>query len=169
MAINYLAQTGALEDLIWSIMNDAETEAHVDRLITALNRDMEHEQDVQAQDEIQDEIDEWNEFLENVRDTRYDKTFLALTVSEKKATKKQDDKASCVFKHQLLAMAEMRDHVAALKSANEAEDLIDFASRTYFKTANNSAFAIAKFLGLDVESCMACLFEKNKIETRGVI
>lgn len=38
-AINYLAQTGALEDLTWSIMNDAETEAHADRLKSSFNRD----------------------------------------------------------------------------------------------------------------------------------
>lgn len=50
MAINYLAQTGALEDLIWSIMNDAETEAHADRLVSSYKRDLKFEEDEQARD-----------------------------------------------------------------------------------------------------------------------
>lgn len=159
-AINYLAQTGSLEDLIWSIMNDAETEAHADRLISSMNRDLKSEQDAQAQDFIQDEIEALKSFKDDVREVRYSKTKLALGLASEVAKNTQQDKYSCMFKHQLLSMAEMRDAAAAITS----DKFKDFANKTYEKTANNASVAIAKFLGLEVENCIACLFEKNKIE-----
>lgn len=159
-AINYLAQTGSLEDLIWSIMNDAETEAHADRLISSMNRDLNAEEDEQAKDFITDEIEALKSFKDDVRETRYSKTKLALGLASEVAKNSQQDKYSCMFKHQLLSMAEMRDAAAAITS----DKFKDFANKTYEKTANNASVAIAKFLGLEVENCMACLFEKNKIE-----
>lgn len=159
-AINYLAQTGSLEDLIWSIMNDAETEAHADRLISSMNRDLNVEGDEQTKDFIVDEIKDLKIFKEEVRETRYSKTKLALSLASEVAKNSQQDKYSCMFKHQLLSMAEMRDASAAITS----DKFKDFANKTYEKTANNASVAIAKFLGLEVENCMACLFEKNKIE-----
>lgn len=160
MAINYLAQTGSLEDLIWSIMNDAETEAHADRLKSSLNRDMEYEQDGQTMDDILSEIMILDELKESVRKARYAKTKLALGLAETIAENEQQDKYSCMFKHQLLSMAEMRDASAAMLD----EDLKIFSEKIYEETANNASLVIAKFLGLEVENCMACLFEKNKIE-----
>lgn len=159
-AINYLAQTGSLEDLIWSIMNDAETEAHADRLISSMNRDLNVEGDEQTKDFIVDEIKDLKIFKEEVRETRYSKTKLALSLASEVAKNSQQDKYSCMFKHQLLSMAEMRDASAAITS----DKFKEFANKTYEKTANNASVAIAKFLGLEVENCMACLFEKNKIE-----
>ena len=160
VAINYLAQTGALEDLIWSIMNDAETEAHADRLKSSFNRDLKHEPDEQVQDFILEEIAALETFKDSVREARYAKTKLALALAGKVADNSQQDKYSCMFKHQLLSMAEMRDASAAITD----KDLKIFAEKVYEDTANNASVAIAKFLGLEVESCMACLFEKNKIE-----
>lgn len=159
-AINYLAQTGALEDLTWSIMNDAETEAHADRLKSSFNRDLKHEPDEQAKDFILEEIEALEIFKDSVREARYAKTKLALALAGKVADNNQLDKYSCMFKHQLLSMAEMRDASAAITD----KDLKIFAEKAYEDTANNASIAIAKFLGLEVESCMACLFEKNKIE-----
>ncbi|MGM0341665.1 hypothetical protein [Enterococcus sp. AZ007] len=163
MAINYLAQTGALEDLIWSIMNDAETEAHADRLKSAFNRDFDNEQDNQTKDIILDEIRDLEQLKDSVREARYAKTNLSLALAAKIAENDQQDKYSCMFKHQLLSMAEMRDATAAI----EDHELKMFAEKTYEKTASNASITIAKFLGLEVENCMACLFEKNKIENRG--
>ncbi|MGG5333735.1 hypothetical protein [Enterococcus sp. AZ163] len=163
-AINYLAQTGALEDLIWSIMNDAETEAHADRLKSAFNRDMESEPDDQAKDIILDEIRDLDQLRDQIREARYAKTNLSLALAAKIAKNEQQDKYSCMFKHQLLSMAEMRDATAAIQDT----ELKVFAEKTYEKTANSASAAIAKFLGLEVENCMACLFEKNKIESSGV-
>lgn len=163
MAINYLAQTGALEDLIWSIMNDAETEAHADRLKSSFYRDLESEQDEQAKDFIVDQIRDLELFKDSVREARYSKTNLSLALAVKIAKNEQQDKYSCMFKHQLLSMAEMRDATAAI----EDHELKMFAEKTYEKTASNASITIAKFLGLEVENCMACLFEKNKIENRG--
>jgi len=162
-AINHLAQTGALEDLIWSILNDAETEAHADRLKSSFTRDLKHEEDEQTKDFILDEISDLEEFTDNIRQARYSKTNLALVLAGKVADKQQLDKYSCMFKHQLLSMAEMRDASAAILD----DDLKEYAQKIYEETANNASFAIAKFLGLDVENCMACLFEKNKIENAG--
>lgn len=162
--VNYLAQTGALEDLIWSIMNDAETEAHADRLISSMNRDLKSEQDEQTKDFILDEIKVLKLFKDDVREVRYSKTKLALGLAYDVAENEQQDKYSCMFKHQLLSMAEMRDAAAAITS----DKFRDFANKTYEKTANNASVAIAKFLGLEVENCMACLFEKNKIEIGGI-
>lgn len=163
MAINYLAQTGALEDLIWSIMNDAETEAHADRLISAYRRDIENEPDDQARDTILDEIRDLDQLKDSVREVRYAKTNLSLALAAKIADNDQQDKYSCMFKHQLLSMAEMRDSTAVISDP----ELKEFAEKTYEKTAGNASIAIAKFLGLEVENCMACLFEKNKIENSG--
>jgi len=160
VAINYLAQTGALEDLTWSIMNDAETEAHADRLKSSFNRDLKHEPDEQAKDFLLEEIAALEILKDSVREARYAKTKLALSLAGKVADKNQQDKYSCMFKHQLLSMAEMRDASAAITD----KDLKTFAEKVYEDTANNASIAIAKFLGLEVESCMACLFEKNKIE-----
>lgn len=159
-AINYLAQTGALEDLTWSIMNDAETEAHADRLKSSFNRDLKHEPDEQAKDFILEEIAALEIFKDSVREARYAKTKLALALAAKVADNGQLDKYSCMFKHQLLSMAEMRDASAAITD----KDLKIFSEKVYEDTANNASVAIAKFLGLEVESCMACMFEKNKIE-----
>lgn len=164
MAINYLAQTGALEDLIWSIMNDAETEAHADRLKSTYFRDFENEQDDQTKDAILDQIRDLELFKDSVREARYSKTNLSLALAVKIAKNEQQDKYSCMFKHQLLSMAEMRDAAAAIQDP----ELRAFAEKTYEKTANNVSHAIAKFLGLEVESCIACLFEKNKIENGGI-
>lgn len=164
MAINYLAQTGALEDLIWSIMNDAETEAHADRLISAYRRDIENEPENQVRDIILDEIRDLDLLKESVREVRYSKTNLSLALAAKIADNDQQDKYSCMFKHQLLSMAEMRDATAVVADP----DLKSFAEKTYEKTASNTSVTIAKFLGLEVENCMACLFEKNKIENMGV-
>lgn len=105
MAINYLAQTGALEDLIWSIMNDAETEAHADRLKSSFYRDLESEQDEQAKDFIVDQIRDLELFKDSVREARYSKTNLSLALAVKIAKNEQQDKYSCMFKHQLLSMA----------------------------------------------------------------
>lgn len=163
MAINYLAQTGALEDLIWSIMNDAETEAHADRLISSFNRDFESEQDNQSKDMILDEIRDLKQLKDSVREARYAKTNLSLALAAKIAENDQQDKYSCMFKHQLLSMAEMRDATAAITDF----ELRAFSEKTYEKTADNASITIAKFLGLEVENCMACLFEKNKIEKSG--
>lgn len=163
MAVNYLAQTGALEDLIWSIMNDAETEAHADRLISAYNRDFDHEPDDQMRDTILDEIRDLQQLKDNVREARYSKTNLSLALAVKIAENDQQDKYSCMFKHQLLSMAEMRDATAAITDL----ELRTFAEKVYEKTASNASITIAKFLGLEVENCMACLFEKNKIENMG--
>lgn len=160
VAINYLAQTGALEDLIWSIMNDAETEAHADRLLSSMNRDLNLEKDEQNKDFILEEIETLKSFKENVREARYSKTKLALGLAADVARNNQQDKYSCMFKHQLLSMAEMRDAAAAITS----EKFKEFANRAYEKTANNASVAIAKFLGFEIENCLACLFEKNKIE-----
>lgn len=160
VAINHLAQTGALEDLVWSIMNDAETEAHADRLKSSLNRDLKYEPDNQVKDYISEEIAILEKFKDGVREARYAKTKLALALADKVAENSQQDKYSCMFKHQLLSMAEMRDASAAIID----KDLKIFAEKVYEDTANNASVAIAKFLGLDVESCIACLFEKNKIE-----
>lgn len=160
MAINYLAQTGPLEDLIWSIMNDAETEAHADRLKSSLNRDLRYEQDEQTKDDILGEIMILDQLKESVREARYAKTKLALGLAETIAEKEQQDKYSCMFKHQLLSMAEMRDAAAAITD----KDLKVFSDKVYETTANNASLVIAQFLGLEVENCMACLFEKNKIE-----
>lgn len=164
MPINYLAQTGALEDLVWSIMNDAETEAHADRLKSSFNRDIENEPDDQARDIILDEIRDLDHLKDSVREARYAKTNLSLALAAKIAKNEQQDKYSCMFKHQLLSMAEMRDATAAIQDP----ELKVFAEKTYEKTANSASAAIAKFLGLEVENCMACLFEKNKIESSGV-
>ncbi|EOH86689.1 hypothetical protein [Enterococcus pallens] len=163
MPINYLAQTGALEDLVWSIMNDAETEAHADRLKSAFNRDLENEPDDQARDIILDEIRDVELLKEKVRDARYSKTNLSLALAAKVAENDQQDKYSCMFKHQLMSMAEMRDAAAAIQDT----ELREYADKTYEKTAVNASVTIAKFLGLPVENCMACLFEKNKIENSG--
>lgn len=163
MPINYLAQTGALEDLIWSIMNDAETEAHADRLKSAFNRDLANEPDEQAKDFILNEIADLDRLKESVRDARYNKTNLSLSLAIKVAENDQQDKYSCMFKHQLLSMAEMRDASAAILDP----ELKAFSEKVYEKTANNASMTIAKFLGLEVENCMACLFEKNKIENSG--
>lgn len=163
--INHLAQTGALEDLVWSILNDAETEAHADRLKSSFNRDLKHEPDEQAKDFILEEIAALEIFKDSVREARYAKTKLALALAGKVADNNQLDKYSCMFKHQLLSMAEMRDASAAITD----KDLKIFAEKVYEDTANNASIAIAKFLGLEVESCMACLFEKNKIENIGEI
>lgn len=160
MAINYLAQTGPLEDLIWSIMNDAETEAHADRLKSSLNRDLRYEQDEQTKDDILGEIMILDQLKESVREARYAKTKLALGLAETIAEKEQQDKYSCMFKHQLLSMAEMRDAAAAITD----KDLKVFSDKIYETTANNASLVIAQFLGFEVENCMACLFEKNKIE-----
>lgn len=160
MAINYLAQTGPLEDLIWSIMNDAETEAHADRLKSSLNRDLRYEQDEQMKDDILSEITILDQVKESVREARYAKTKLALGLAETIAEEEQQDKYSCMFKHQLLSMAEMRDAAAAITD----NDLKAFSDKIYETTANNASLVIAKFLGLEIENCMACLFEKNKIE-----
>lgn len=162
-AINYLAQTGALEDLIWSIMNDAETEAHADRLKSAYFRDFENEQDDQTKDAILDQIRDLDQLKDSVREARYSKTNLALALAVKAAENDQQDKYSCMFKHQLLSMAEMRDTTAAITDP----ELRTFSEKTYEKTAGNASVTIAKFLGLEVENCMACLFEKNKIENVG--
>ena len=163
MPINYLAQTGALEDLVWSIMNDAETEAHADRLLSSFKRDLAAEEDDQTRDVIEIEVLHLNDLKERVREARYQKTNLALALASSAARNEQQDKYSCMFKHQLLSMAEMRDAAAAIQD----EDLKIYASEVYENTANNAATAVAKFLGLEVESCIACLFEKNKIETTG--
>ncbi len=163
MLINYLAQTGALEDLIWSIMNDAETEAHADRLKSAFNRDLANEPDEQAKDFILNEIANLDQLKDSVRDARYSKTNLSLSLAAKIAENDQQDKYSCMFKHQLLSMAEMRDAAAAITDNR----LKHYVEETYEKTANNASMTIAKFLGLEVEDCMACLFEKNKIENSG--
>lgn len=158
--INVLAQTGALEDLIWSIMNDAESEAHIDRYVESLQRDIKDSQDEQEVDEIDSEIQKSLDYKSSIREVRYEKTYLALQIASTVAKKKQNDKFSCLFKHQLLSMAEMRD----AKDAIIQEDLEDYVQNIYTKTVNNASIAISKFLGLEVESCMACLFEKNKIE-----
>lgn len=163
MAINHLAQTGALEDLIWSIMNDAETEAHADRLVSSFKRDLKHEEDDQARDVIETELLHLEDLKERVREARYQKTNLACALAAKVADNEQQDKYSCMFKHQLLSMAEMRDTAAAIQDS----DLKAYALEVYEKTASNAATVIAKFLGLEVESCIACLFEKNKIENGG--
>lgn len=160
--INHLAQTGSLEDLIWSIMNDAESEAHLDRLIQSLNRDAETTEDEQEKDEILEEIKEAEKFKNDIRSVRYEKTYIALVIAGEVATKKQNDKFSCLFKHQLLSMAEMRDAKDAIDNKNLVQDL----ENVYSKTINNASIAISKFLGLEVESCMACLFEKSKIMRR---
>lgn len=160
--VNYMAQTGSLEDLIWSIMNDAETESHIDRFVQSLERDFKDCQDDQEQDEILDEINELEEFKQKVRGTRYDKTFIAVSLALDVSEKKQDDRYSCIFKHQLLSMAEMRD----AKDAIDVSSLKESIDTVYTSTVNNCSFAISKFLGLEVESCMACLFEKNKIMRR---
>lgn len=162
-AINYLAQTGALEDLIWSIMNDAETEAHADRLKSAYCRDFDNEQDDQMKDAILDQIRDLDQLKDSVREARYSKTNLSLALAVKIAENDQQDKYSCMFKHQLLSMAEMRDATAAITDL----ELRTFAEKVYEKTAVNASITIAKFLGLEVENCMACLFEKNKIENVG--
>ena len=158
--INYLAQTGALEDLIWSIMNDAETEAHYDRLIQSFKRDLTNTPDNQEQDDLALSIKDAEEEKNSVRQARYSKTKIALAITEKIASTRQNDKYSCIFKHQLLSMAEMRDSAAAITDFG----LQDFVAEAYDQTAINASVAIAKFLGLEVENCMACLFEKNKIE-----
>src|SRR5699024_4914857 len=145
MAINYLAQTGALEDLIWSIMNDAETEAHADRLKSAFNRDLKHEQDEQTKDAISSEILSLDQLKEGVREARYAKTKLALALALTVAENEQLDKYSCMFKHQLLSMAEMRDASAAIID----KELHLFAEDIYEQTANNASMTIAKFLGLE--------------------
>ncbi|EGP4894222.1 hypothetical protein FI615_001709 [Enterococcus faecium] len=154
--INYLAQTGALEDLIWSIMNDAETEAHADRLRCSFLRDLENSEDVLEKDLLAKELSDLDNLVEAVREIRYLKTKIALTIAEKTAKNKQQDKYSCMFKHQLLSLAEMRDCYAVLGDETALE--------AYRQTANNASIAISKFLGLEVENCIACLFEKNKIE-----
>lgn len=161
--VNHLAQTGSLEDLIWSIMNDAESEAHIERYIQSLFRDQENSEDEQEQDEIALKIIEMNRYKDSIRSVRYSKTYIATAIASDVAKDKQDDKFSCLFKHQLLSMAEMRD----AKDAIPNEDLQGKLNEIYSKTANNAAFAISKFLGLEVESCMACLFEKNKISLGG--
>ncbi|MGX2947148.1 hypothetical protein [Enterococcus alishanensis] len=157
--INYLAQTGALEDLIWSIMNDAESEAHIDRYIQSLFRDKENSEDDQEQDEIALKIMDMNQYKNDIRAVRYDKSYVALSIASEVAKSKQDDKFSCLFKHQLLSMAEMRD----AKDAISNEALQEKINEIYNRTANNAAYAISNYLGLEVESCIACLFEKNKI------
>ncbi|PZL70136.1 hypothetical protein CI088_15925 [Enterococcus plantarum] len=158
--INYLAQTGALEDLIWSIMNDAESEAHLDRYIESLQRDIKQTEDEQEADEINSEIEKSLEYKSNIRAVRYEKTYIALSIANKIAKKKQNDKYSCLFKHQLLSMAEMRD----AKDAITDDSIREHVQNIYTRTVNNASIAISNFLGLEVESCMACLFEKNKIE-----
>lgn len=158
-SVNYLAQTGALEDLIWSIMNDAETEAHADRLRCAFLRDIETSEDVLEKDLLTKEMSDLADLVEAVRKTRYLKTKIALVIAEKVAKNEQQDKYSCIFKHQLLSMAEMRDSYAVLGDETALE--------AYKQTANNASIAISKFLGLEVENCIACLFEKNKIEIAG--
>lgn len=162
-AINHLAQTGALEDLIWSIMNDAETEAHSERLVSSLKRDKEFSEDSQEQEFIELKIIDQESFTDKVRETRYLKTKLALSLASKVADEEQNSKQSCMFKHQLLSMAEMRDAKDATLDENDRE----IAKKAYDMTTKNAAFVIAKFLGFEVESCMACLFEKHKIEMRG--
>ena len=162
MAVNYLAQTGALEDLIWSIMNDAETEAHADRLVSSFKRDLKYEEDDQARDVIETELYHLENLKECVREARYQKTKLACSLAAKVADNEQLDKYSCMFKHQLLSMAEMRDTAAAIQD----EQSKAYAMEIYEKTASNAAMVIAKFLGLEIESCIACLFEKNRIEER---
>lgn len=164
MAINYLAQTGALEDLIWSIMNDAETEAHADRLVSSYKRDLKFEEDEQARDVIEMELVNLENLKESIRETRYQKTNLACVLAAKVAQNEQQDKYSCMFKHQLLSMAEMRDTAATIQD----QELRAYSLEVYEKTASNAAMVIAKFLGLEVESCIACLFEKNKIENGGI-
>lgn len=154
--INYLAQTGALEDLIWSIMNDAETEAHADRLRCSFLRDLENSEDVLEKDLLTKELEDLDSLVDSVRTTRYLKTKIALSVAAEVAKNTQQDKYSCMFKHQLLSMAEMRDSYAVLGDEPALE--------AYRQTANNTSVAISKFLGLEVENCIACLFEKNKIE-----
>ena len=158
--INHLAQTGALEDLIWSIMNDAESEAHLDRYVEALQRDKKDSQDDQEVIEIEAKITESLDYKANIRAVRYEKTYVALSIAAKIAKKKQNDKFSCLFKHQLLSMAEMRD----AKDAITDKTIQEHVQNIYTKTVNNASVAISNFLGLEVESCMACLFEKNKIE-----
>lgn len=160
--INYLAQTGALEDWTWSIMNDAETEAHADRYISSLERDKKFSKSDEEIFELEEEIKGTNEFIEKVREARYLKTKIALSIAQKSAEKEQNSKFSCMFKHQLLSMAEARD----AKAATLDEELQESAKKAYELTVNNSAFTIAKFLGLKIESCMACLFEKYKIERK---
>lgn len=161
--INHLAQTGSLEDLIWSIMNDAESEAHIDRLIQSLTRDANATEDEQEKDEILEEITEAEYFKNDIRSARYDKTYIATAIANEVATKKQDDRFSCLFKHQLLSMAEMRDAKDAINNDKLEQEL----QNVYAKTVNNASIAISKFLGLEVESCMACLFEKSKIMQGG--
>ncbi len=158
--INYLAQTGALEDLIGSIQQDAETEVHYDRLKVSLERDLQFEEDTQMQSEIMEHLEELEGFKNSVREARYTKTNIALTIAQTVAENKSDSRYSCAFKHQLQGMAEMRDAMGAIDNPELSGVLED----VYFGTVNNAANDISKFLGLPVESCMACLFEKNKIE-----
>lgn len=159
--INYLAQTGALEDLIGSIQQDAETEVHYDRLKISLERDLKFEEDAQMQDELVAHLEELEEFKNDVRKARYTKTNIALSIAQGIAENKSDSRYSCAFKHQLQGMAEMRDAMGAIDN----KELANVLESVYFDTVNNAANTISKFLGLPVESCMACLFEKNKIET----
>ncbi|OFI46763.1 hypothetical protein BG262_02900 [Floricoccus penangensis] len=158
--VNYLAQTGALEDLVWSIMNDAETEAHYDRLIQSFKRDLKATPDEQEQEYHANEISKAEQYKQSVRQARYSKTNIALALANKVAGVKAKDKYSCIFKHQLLSMAEMRDSLAVIDDDN----LLVVAEEAYDLTVTNASISIAEFLGLEVESCMACLFEKNKIE-----
>ena len=159
--VNYLAQTGALEDLIWSIMNDAESEAHLDRLKQSILRDVKFSEDSQQKDELLIEAEEIEKYKNSIREARYLKTKIALGIAQTVATEQQNDKYSCTFKHQLLSMAEMRDAAAAIVN----QEFQSAADNAYEMTVNNAAMSISKFLGLKIESCMACLFEKNKIES----
>lgn len=159
--VNYLAQTGALEDLVGSIKQDAETEEHYDRLKLSLERDLKHEENEHLQTEIIEKLQELEREKNNVRSARYRKTNIALTIAEKVADGEHETRFSCAFKHQLKSMAEMQDAMGAIEGEPE---LLQELEDVYFLTASNTAFVISKFLGLPVESCMACLFENNKIE-----
>lgn len=158
--VNGLAQTGALEDLIWSIMNDAETEAHYDRLKQSMKRDIRFSEADEEIEYLQGQIEELEENKNAVRAVRYGKTNIALKLALPLAYNGSESRYSCAFKHQLLSMAEMRDAVQVI----DDPELIEFAEDMLTKTMNNASVAIAKFLGLEVQSCMACMFENNKIE-----